>query len=314
MSDFDDEINKRQEQLNALEPPQHEEAHDEFFGEDDLDQAARVQSQIQPAAGSGLAQKTTLRDEKWTGLNNVARFARINPPSVLHGTLGGQQMVSVTNTSANLLADGLTYRGTPFQVVNWGGEDSETIPVTITLAPVGVAPQLQAGQRIATGVGIVQFGTRGALVKAEIDVKLGCQFTVSGSSVTVQVAAEVPFSPGGGAVRTYVQNIAGMASYYQVPNKGATRTRVVNFATGSTTPIVVSIPPFARAVTFQHNGSTAWTYDLVFTGPSVGNNVLIGLPATSVLIANGFTSITIEPTVADANLPDGVLVIFELDF
>lgn len=235
--DDEDEFAARSQALSVLEGGVMDE--DEIFGEDDLDTAADIMNAM-PTADQ-LAHKTAIRQKKWRDLREVAPFARINPVSVLHGTIGGQQQV---------------FSGGPaLQVCNWGGEDCETTPVTITIAPT---QQIHIGNTETidpvTTVGarpfaIIQFGTRGFLVKAFIDIGLGCQLTVGASMVTVQVGLD-PI-PGGSPPIS--MKLAGMLSFFPVVRtKPITRT-----VYSGAIPLVLppgfnntfAVPPFAKDVT-----------------------------------------------------------------
>ncbi len=98
--------------------------------------------------------------------------------SVLRGLLGSQ-----INMNPNLQ---------PATVAYWvGNDESETLPVTVTFGTPQTLNQLQTINRLtARPYGIVQFGSRDMLLQAEVDIGRGTQFTVHGSSVTLQVAMD----------------------------------------------------------------------------------------------------------------------------
>jgi hypothetical protein len=182
-------------------------------------------------------------------LDQQAPFARNNPPSVLKGTIGGQQVVRSDD-------------GIALQVANWPGDDPETIPVSFTFAPV---EQLsQNGFELATRAipfGIIQFGTRGMMVKAEVDIGTGCQGTLTASAVTLQVALE-RFVPGNPALETAgIMKLAGMLSFNTVVRTAPlTRTKycedfVVGFGA------VIPVPPFAKSVFFPGTGAAGLVLD-----------------------------------------------------
>lgn len=255
MSDLDDEIRKRQLDRQMLEGddtpfrksrPSKDDLIDPFV--DDLELA----DQIAGATGlptSGIEHKLSLRDQKWKNLVDVAPFARSNPPTILQGTLGGQQPVA--NGAGFVWPTGSsTILPRKAQVAFWGGDDAETHPISVTFAPVQQIGDTPADAALGLNFlpyGIVQFGTRGFLVKAEVDIGTGVQFTVTGSQATLEVALDDPpniaTELGVGAML-----LSGMLSFLPViRTTNITRTLRadnVNQAAVAT----FDIPAFARSV------------------------------------------------------------------
>jgi len=219
---------------------------EEEFSDDELDRADSVSSQMPNA--DGLAQKVAVRRDKWTDLNSIAKFTRINPPSALHGTLGGQQQLTVRIVGAN-------QQPNTAQVALWGGVDAETIPVTVVLAPVGFLESPILFPAPIRPYAIVQFGTRGFLVKAEVDICQGVQFTLGASEVSLQVALEdVP--------NIYASfptiPLAGMLSFYTTQkNTQITRTKYIDNLGATSDTGSILVPPFARNVTFWRDPVTS---------------------------------------------------------
>jgi hypothetical protein len=180
----------------------------------------------------GLVQKVKLREHGWKGLNDVAKFARINPPSVMQGSLGGYQIVRSDNVK-------------PIQVAMWGGDDEETLPITVTFMPVeqiqvaGVTPL----QSQARPFGVVKFGTRAMVAEAQVDIGKGCQFTVSGAFCTLEVGVDLPDV----AVVTSMK-LGGMLSFYPVVRTTPV-TRTVYVSVAATDFQTFPIPAFAKNVT-----------------------------------------------------------------
>lgn len=238
-----------------------------------------------------LDRKVITRQEEWRNLDQRASFTRTNPPSALVGTLGNQATVrsgvSVQESERNA------------QVALWEGHDAETTPVTVTLGPVvGVGLSAQQFPEVPgspTGpwvfpYGIIQFGTRGFATNFEVDIGLGCQFTLTASMVSVQVALEPP--PAGFPADDVSLNLAGMLSFgptNRVPCP-VTRTRFVNVTTVA--PVVVAIPAFAKRV---------WIVSTFGAAPPA--------PATlrlDFLTSQGFILYTVP--VAGINLPDPIII------
>lgn len=228
----DEVIHDIEEPLRTVAPQVVEEMS-EAFG-DEIDRAESVAQRMRTS--DQLAFKAALRDDKWRELREIAPFVRPNPSSILRGTFGGQQEVSSGKTE---------------QVALWQGDDPETLPISVTLAPVeqvvtvtaiGAPPSFRP-------FGIVQFGTRGFMVKAEVDIGKGCQFTVSASAVSLQVAMDPVARVSGVAVQVPgTMKLTGMLSCYPIERSMViTRTRYVDDPAAQSNFVV---PPFAKELTF----------------------------------------------------------------
>ncbi len=183
-----------------------------------------------------LTRKAMLRSQEHARLETVAPFARINPPSILKGTMGGQDRVAT--------GDGVTEVERNAQVALWGGDDAETTSVTVTFSQVqqlnNAAGLVMTSDAVVIPYGIIQFGTRGFLVKAEVDIGLGCQITLSASRVSLQVALE----PTTGIRKT--AQLSGMLSFHPiVRTKPITRTK---YFTTAVAAVTVLCPAFAKDV------------------------------------------------------------------
>lgn len=205
-------------------------ADSEVFGEDELDAADRVAQQFD---GMGMEGKVSLRDQRWLELVRQAVFARINPPTILRGTLGGKQSVGL---------------GKRIQVANWAGDDSETMPLTVTLSQVAPLANTQIGAILGVTFrpfGVVKFGTRGYSETVEVDIGLGTQFTVGASAMTIEVALEDTRAIGITTNPTATMDLLGEMSCYTVTKvKPCTRTVYVD----NLAPGVSGLLPFpARA-------------------------------------------------------------------
>lgn len=256
MSTLEDEIEERKNALMELDSGEEyedelvgevDDAEQEVFGEEDIDRADRMAR----GTGDSLAQKSMLRQDKWSDLNEIADFTRIVPASVLQGTIGGQQQVQ---GNANQ------------QLANWAGDDAETVPITVTFAPVQQIGTVTtpAGLR---PYGIIQFGTRGFSVKAEVDIGTGVQFTVSGSAMTLQAALDTS-----DAVKPASMLIAGMLSFYPVVRTAPLyRTKYIDDLSVATDIVV---PPFAKNVVIWRETPAATAITLEFFTSVTGGSAI----------------------------------------
>lgn len=180
-------------------------------------------------------------DQKWQAqqraheeLQAGAPFVRINPPSAKRGILGG----SATVKSGDV----------PVQVASWiGDDDAEAQPVTVMANPTPY-PMVTTSPGVLNTTrpyALVTFGTGINKATAEVDIGLGCQFTVIGSAVQVQVGMDANV----GAVTVSppaTLSIGASLGFFQV-NRTAplTRTRYcVADAAGAN--VTVLVPPFAK--------------------------------------------------------------------
>jgi hypothetical protein len=228
---------------------------------DELDFAETI-ARINPVADQ-LQHFANMRNLKQAMNNAKAPAVSTNPASVLHGSLGNQ--VSVTT-------------GQRVQVVNWNGDDSETTDLTVTLFPISRVSDVTQPIGIRA-FGIVQFGTRGSLATVEVDIGKGCQFTVSGSSITVQVALDtISVLP---PTITDTVFLSGMLSFKPIlRTQQITRTLYADL-TGSFGTF--QVPNFAKSVSLwkedytaailmeflDSSGATRYKYTIA-AGPSVG--------------------------------------------
>lgn len=261
-------------------------------GNDDTDLAQQIKDAY-PAADD-LVHKSMLRAKKHASINAAAPFTTTNPVSILTGTLGGQLQVFT-----GPVVGGVVTRGSPAQTANWIGEDAETHPLTVTLAPV---QQVDTGIVLPFGTrpfGIIQFGTRGMMVKAEVDIGTGCQFTVSGSSITVQVCLD-----GGGSAVPGEQAsmiLAGMVSAFYPIFRTTPITRTVYLdplPSGSVT-VNVSVPPFAKKVSIWRANPTLAPIGLTFFDANFNIRYTYSLPIDS---GNGFTGYMFNSIPLDSSI------------
>ena len=253
---------------------------DNFLGsEDDLQDAAgdeldlaQTVKNLNPIADQ-LQHFADLRGTKHALLNAQAPFSRINPPSVLTGSLGTQVSVSA---------------GELKQVAAWAGDDAETGPVTITLAAVA---QLDAmgddyGYAAHRPYAVIQFGTRASLLTAEVDISRGCQLTVCASMVTVQVGTSYGPIDNAAALPKPIL-LSGMLSFHpMVRTQNVTRTTFIDTNVLIGIGVVPTIPAFARSVTLLKTSNTeiAKAGDLVFYTSSTSESVTIPIAGGTQLL------------------------------
>lgn len=326
MSDIEDEIEARRQAMSFLEDDTEElvgdrrragikdryDGDEAIITHDALEEAEQLAHRYGPS--STLSHKVAVRNKQWQEQDERAPYVRTNPASVLQGTLGGQQLITVSGI--NVL------EGEPpgnvsrlIQVCNWGGDDAETIPITVTAAPVQQIVNFPAGTFILAPkpFAVVQFGTRGFLVKAEVDIGTGTQFTVSGSSITVQVGFEWDFGivvPPGTEVAAQMK-LAGMLSFRAI-ERTAPLTRTKYGITGNSVPAIFPVPPFAKRFTVWRPDPTI--PQVVTMRNDLGVSYLVNLPAndngTEITLATDITEVRVTQGPASAGT---ISVIFELE-
>ena len=215
--------------------------------------------------GEDLARDVILRDQAHAALAKAAPFARINPSSSIQAVLASN--ATVTPPAVGTLLQSII-SGAP-QVAAWYGEDdSETLPVTVTFGPVGLPP-FKVGIKSLRPFGIVQFGTRTTMNQFEVDIGVGCQFTISGSQVLVSVALDIPAS---GTVASSL-TLSGMISFYAAQRSfPLTRTRYIDQLATQHNSGGIIVPPFARRMTVFVNSGFS-----VSSTPGSDNSTLVNL-------------------------------------
>jgi hypothetical protein len=182
--------------------------------------------------------------EEHATLTNVAaggaEFARLQPPTVLNGILGGTATVW---TGPNLDAA----HPAVVEVGRWDGKDPETTPVTIEFAPT-IETVRDGTKAPIRPFGRIHFGTRGAIITLEVDIGLGTQLTVNASYVSIDVALE-PDTTGIPGLLQNNQKITGMISFLPcVRDVPVTRTLYSPFVLAAGTFFMPKLPAYAKKV------------------------------------------------------------------
>jgi hypothetical protein len=249
-----------------------------FGGEDELDRAARIMSH-----SDQLVAKARIRHEDWKSKDTIANFVRINPTSVLKGVLGNQVQV----TSGQQIKE----------VCRWAGDDAETVPVTILVAPV--QQQLFSGPTSTSRpFAIITWGSKGFSVKAKVDIGQGFQLTLNASSVVVQVGLEAstkfptPIS----------QFFTGMLSFYP-PTRVLPVTCTVyidDLVGGGVVGQSVLVPAFAKnVIAWREDESKSLTLD--FQDSNTHDTYIHTIPANTIMddpigLSNDTYSVIVEAT------------------
>ncbi len=168
-----------------------------------------------------------------------APHARITPPSVYRGILGGQATV-----------DPVINAGQVIRVAYWQ-DDTEVLPVSVMFAPLVTGttppPSAAAPGNVTRAFVRLEFGSRGAVVTVDVDCGTGGQLTLPASSITLSVGLD----SGSGAPFTLA---AAIGFFPIVRTTVLTRTNYLQFVAA---PITVNRPSFASGVYFDRADNTA---------------------------------------------------------
>lgn len=275
---------------------------DEQTGEmDDFEQLAYEREQaLVEAGGDDLAREVIF--------NNRAR-SRAQANQTISGNPSSAQK-SVMGTTAQVASN--TLADTAPTVAYWtADDDAESRCVGVTFAMLPVSPYFGAYE--VKPFGVVQFGTRGLLALAEVDIGVGCRFSVEASQVILQVCQD-PIGSGGNASTL---TLSGMLSFGSVSRPTPmTRTVYIENLLSGTTTAGIPIKPFAKSVSFWrapvasdvtiefHNSSLGLLYSYVLAA----NTIM----ADPIPLANDVTQIIINASGA-GNITHGRLI-FNLSF
>lgn len=283
--------------MPQIEPVQHGEG-------DDFDDLANEREQaLADGGGDDLAREVIFQRNY---RNRLAKTPLIsgNPASALQSLMGSTQTVhSGTGTAGGATAP---------TVARWAADsDAETRPVGVTFGMAPVDPHF--GTADVKPFGIVQFGTTGALLQAEVDIGTGCRFSVEASQVILQVGVDSAVAPATACDLI----LSGLLSFGMV-SKPTPMTRTVyidNLGAGASTS-GIPIKPFAKSVQFWrapvteavtiefHNSALQLLYSFVLAA-----NATMTDP---IPISNDCTQIVINDTGA-GGLTHGRLI-FNLSF
>lgn len=237
----------------------------QYVGE--IEQFLRNKEEAARGHSDEFYQRVAIKDVVTEKLREEAPFRRTNPFSAVEAILGNAVVVQSNTTGTKAP-----------QVARWTGEDIDCTNVTVAF---GVIPPPSGNQpNIIRPYGIVQFGSKGQLETVEVDIGLGCQFTVAGSFVAVQVGMDDDGSTNAGSAL-----LSGNMSFRKVAH-GVPLTRTKYNSIGNGATATVQVPPFAKRVLF-YTDTPAQTYTLTFKDWA-GNTAY-----TFAVAANGFMTTSI---------------------
>jgi hypothetical protein len=255
------------DEVTGLADDEHGYARDEI---DVADMVARHEP-----TGDDLAFKSRLRSQRWTGLNEVAPFARTNaPPSVVGAILVNTILV--------------TCGAPPINAVMWTAhDDAECTTCNVTVQPLNL-PKLKTQGALLRPFARVMWGVRGAQLSADVDVLRGCQLVVSASSVQVLVGldkdisgnAPPPPNPDYDPTMIIAAELSFTGGARQTP---VTRTVWMDTVNGAAITLF-PIPPFAKRMIALTRGAAVATARQVVVEDIIGNSYSIPVAASTQLL------------------------------
>lgn len=285
---------------------------------DPLDLADTV-ARMNPYADQ-LQHYSMLQKAKQAALAQQAAPANTNPPTfATTGMVGNQATFSLGDTQ---------------QLVQYQGDDAHASPITITLgiaAPVPAFSTAPAGNfPLFRPYAMIQFGTKGFLATAYVDIGNGQQFTISGSAVTVTATLPNTIAYEGPpfAFPAQIQLAATLSPQTIMRTVPLTFTHYIDaLIPGTLTPLSPQtlgyVPPFARRCTFAPRGvlatgPLATGVEVIFYDSSFSNVGAYYIPAGDfylaqpfVLPGDAFAYQVQDPTPSSTDRPPGALI-FEL--
>lgn len=235
--------------------------------DDDFAQLQRdKQRAMEQAGGDDLAAHSIYRDQQRRELNQQAPFVRSAPASVLSAVLGTTQQV--------------TCGVDPVQVAAWAGDNTETRPVTVIVAPVQPIV-LDTQGAIFRPFARISFSTGATQISVDVDINRGIQCTVSCSAIQLLVGLDADVSGNGVPVAQQILNISAMlsfdASMRQTP---VTRTVWMDTPKGGAVTRF-AIPAFAKRVMALTSGNNYTVARLLGVEDSIGDGYTVPIAANS---------------------------------
>lgn len=188
---------------------------------------------MEEAGGDDLAAAAILKGQNKIAATAAAPSMSTNPPSAIGAIMGGQQIVSPASN--------------PVELARWNGENNESTNITVTTGAAQYSPPGQNSSPQVLQINpflIVQWGTNGFALRAEIDIGQGVQFTVGCSFMSLSVTADALQKGAAGNQVASSQNVTAMLSFRQI-EKSTPVTRSIrdfNFASNTT----YTVPSFAK--------------------------------------------------------------------
>jgi hypothetical protein len=227
---------------------------------DDFDEmvARREQAMIE-GGHDDLAREAILMGDNHAALTAAAPFTRDNPTSATNTPLGNRVNIAINDLK---------------EVARWVGDDAETTPVTVSAGIVQQNPNLTFGGVFFGQLrpfARVQWGTRGYLLTADIDLGTGFQFTICASTVILQLG----MNAAAGTTTGFTVDVAGMLSFKPcVRTAPLTRTVYIDAQAGAgATSAVLAVPNSAKKVTIWRSAPNNQV-DVFFIG--LGGNTTTG--------------------------------------
>jgi hypothetical protein len=258
-----------------------------------LEETQARAERLEPSHVDELSHKGALKQREFDEAKGIAPYVRVNPVSGRKGTLGN-------------IARNVTAAGGVVAVAFWVADShDEALPVTVNLAPVN--PRVPSNALQGTTLpprpfGIVTFGNRGVTQSVKVDVGRGCQFTVNGSSVAIELGMDI--GVGGPNVPAQM-DISGWLSFWSCNQTVPVMSTIYldNVAAGDSRD--VSIPAYAQTLLpvqmSNANGNLTLTFkDTNHTPQYVLTLAAPGAQITPIPITNDIVQVTVANTAAVA--------------
>lgn len=268
------------------------EAGEEFaLPADDIapDEAEGRIERLEPSHIDELAHKAAVKQRDFEEQKQIAPYVRVNPVSGRRGTLGN-------------IARNLTSGGAVIAVAFWVADShEEALPVTVNLAPVNprqASPNPQGTTQAPLPFGIITFGNRGVTQSVKVDVGRGCQFTVNGSSVAIELGLDV----GTGHAAVATMDLSGWLSFWScnqtVPIMSTAYLNNLDAAGGPAPSKDIDVPAFAQTLlpVQMSNGNGSVRLDFKDTNHTIQYTLTIASPGaqvTPIPLTNDIVQVTV---------------------
>jgi hypothetical protein len=246
--------------LDALDPPVFiadngafrsiEDPRGPILTDQDQEDAIRADA-VYRGGGDQLTSATIERATNNAITNATAPLVSLVPPSWNRGLLGGRGDTRPQQVT----------QPTPLtQIVYWPGDDNESRPIAVAVAPTDGMPSSGTFR----GVAQVVWGTREGRFSVLVDIGAGVQLNLVASSCFVSVGQDAGAPPSSSICSplAYSATIGFLSTFTRGPQ--ATRTIYAD-QQPQTTPVTFARPAFATAIAgFGRSDATvAWTINLL---------------------------------------------------
>jgi hypothetical protein len=244
------------------------------------------QSTVNGEYTSELGRHALVEEAEKRVVRVAAPWVRIVPETAYAALMGGNAAVFAPPSPAAKIEE----------VARWTGlQGADALPVSVAFSQVSAIPQTFTGENESFSAdryapfGIVQYGTRNGPLSIEVDINVGCQFTIGATAVSLLVGLDDI-----GGTNLAPMDLAGQLSFFTVTHlQPITRTRYIpSLPAGPGPPFfpapgsfnwIVPVPKFSKSVSLWR-ADASQSAVLQFFASDGNSEYLVDVPAGTYML------------------------------